>query len=103
MNAFCSKPRRGGLFIERVSWNPFELFFSDPAHSRRCQVGSSPVFQPRAEVLVPALPKWAGSLKNKREVVVPASNWAYGFLHDLFPSVSDYIMVRVLRRGMRKQ
>jgi short-subunit dehydrogenase len=43
------------------------------------------------------------SLKNKREVVVPASNWPYAFLHDLFPSISDSVMVRVLRRGMRKR
>lgn len=42
------------------------------------------------------------SLKNKREVVVPASNWAYSFFHDLFASVSDAVMVRVLRRTMRK-
>ena len=43
------------------------------------------------------------SIKNKREVVVPASNWPYGFLHDLFPSISDAVMVRVLRREMRKR
>ena len=41
------------------------------------------------------------SLHNKREIVVPAGNWAYGILHGLFPGISDYAMVRVLRRSMR--
>ena len=42
------------------------------------------------------------SLRGKREIVVPASNWAYVWLHTLFPRLIDYAMVRYLRGQMRK-
>jgi len=41
------------------------------------------------------------SLKGKREIVVPASNWAYVWLHTLLPRLTDYAMVRYLRGRMR--
>ncbi len=43
------------------------------------------------------------SIANKREIVVPASNWALFWLHGLFLPWSDLAMVRILRRGMRKR
>lgn len=42
------------------------------------------------------------SLQGKREIVVPASNWAYVWLHTLFPRLVDYGMVRYLRGRMRQ-
>ena len=42
------------------------------------------------------------SLRGKREIVVPASNWAYVWLHTLCPRLIDYAMVRYLRGQMRK-
>ena len=40
------------------------------------------------------------SLQGKREIVVPASNWAYVLLHTLFPRLVDYGMVRYMRGRM---
>ena len=42
------------------------------------------------------------SLRGKREIVVPASNWAYVWLHTLFPRLVDYAMVRYMRGRMRQ-
>ena len=42
------------------------------------------------------------SLHGKREIVVPASNWALVAIHNLFPHFIDHMMVRYLRGRMRK-
>jgi short-subunit dehydrogenase len=43
------------------------------------------------------------SLANRREIVVPGSNRVWVWLHDLFLPYSDWAMVRIMRRGMRKR
>lgn len=40
------------------------------------------------------------SLRGKREIVVPASNWMFIWLHALFPRFTDYLMFQYLRRTM---
>lgn len=41
------------------------------------------------------------SLRGKREIVVPASNWLLVWLHGLMPRLADAAMLRIIRRGMR--
>ena len=41
------------------------------------------------------------SLRGKQEIVVPASNWGFVWLHTLFPRLMDRAMVWYLRRNMR--
>jgi short-subunit dehydrogenase len=43
-----------------------------------------------------------GSLKGKRQVVVPAINRAYIWLYNLAPGLSDKIMATTMRKSMRK-
>ena len=42
------------------------------------------------------------SLRGKREIVVPASNWMFVWLHALFPRLTDSLMVSFLRGRMPK-
>lgn len=42
------------------------------------------------------------SLRGKREIVVPASNWMFVWMHALFPGLLDRGMGWYLRRAMRK-
>ena len=41
------------------------------------------------------------SLRGKREIVVPASNWIFVWMRILFPRLTDFLMVRYLRGRMR--
>jgi short-subunit dehydrogenase len=45
----------------------------------------------------------SASLRGKRQIVVPASNWMFVWLHGVFPRFIDSMMLRVLRRGMRQR
>ncbi|MCZ6750299.1 MAG: SDR family NAD(P)-dependent oxidoreductase [Acidobacteria bacterium] len=42
------------------------------------------------------------SLRGSKEIIVPASNWGFVWLHALFPRLLDWMMVRFLRQRMRK-
>ena len=42
------------------------------------------------------------SLRGSREIVVPASNWGFVWLHGLFPRLLDWMMARFLRQRIQK-
>ena len=43
------------------------------------------------------------SLRGKREIVVPASNWMFVWFHGLFPRLTDSLMLSYMRGRMHRQ
>lgn len=68
--------------------------FKDAAFKTFDQGGISPERVARAVL--------RASLRGKREIVVPASNWGFVWLHSLFPRFFDRMMARFLRQRIRK-